>query len=345
MDTPVEQTENEPPIGSLALSFLRSPVTGNGYTYVPASFTAPKSAPVEAPSPPLDGYLDDGSDVRVPIVGGIPRFVSSEAYTASFGYQWNRFDVVQEEEDAATFAAKAGVRPEKLTGCQVLDVGCGGGRYCRVLAPHASFVMGVDHSRAVEKARAVTAGRRNVQFLQADLNALPLREASFDFVFSIGVLHHGPDTKAGFNAISRLVRPGGRLSVWVYRRNTWPQERVNDGLRAVARRLSPAWLVRVSRIGAVMGGVPIINRTLNKIISFSNHPRWENRVCDTFDWYSPTYQHHHTPEEVRGWFIEAGFDDIQELPPEKEGRLYRSLHNAGLLVGSGVNMTGVRGPA
>ncbi len=93
-------------------------------------------------------------------------------------------------------------------------------------------------------------------------------------------------------------------------------------------------------VGAWLGGVPVVNRTLNKVLNFSAHPDAENRLCDTFDWYAPVYQYHHTVEELAGWFREAGFDELRVLPPEKQGRLYRWTYERNLLIGSGVNIVG-----
>src|SRR5512135_393151 len=69
-----------------------------------------------------------GCAARYPVIGGIPRF-AGESYTASFGRQWNRYDVAREEEDEAMFQIKTGVAPHDLAGRLVLDAGCGGGRY------------------------------------------------------------------------------------------------------------------------------------------------------------------------------------------------------------------------
>lgn len=272
----------------------------------------------------------------------IPRFVEDESFVASFGFQWSQFEVHQASEDARTLAARVGVPLDKLAGLTVLDAGCGGGRYSRVAAEHGAAVVGVDRSRAVDRAQRLCSGLENVAFVQADLCALPFRPQSFDLVFSIGVLHHSPDAQAAFRSIARMVQPGGRLSVWLYRRNTWVQERINDLVRAAARRLSRRNLLSACRAAALVGGLPVLNRTLNKIVNFSNHPRWENRVCDNFDWYAPVFQSHHTVAEVAAWFTSAGFDGLCELPPLRAGRGYRIAHDANLIVGSGVNLTGVK---
>mgnify|MGYP000418612149 CR=1 FL=1 len=46
------------------------------------------------------------------------------------------------------------------------------------------------------------------------------------------------------------------------------------------------------------GKTTLLNRVLNKLVNFSNHPDPELRMCDTHDWYAPTYQHHHTVGEL-----------------------------------------------
>lgn len=275
------------------------------------------------------------------VIDQIPRFVSDE-HLQSFGDQWNRYEVAHADEDRATFEAKTGMRLSDLSGLRVLDAGCGGGRYSKVCAEAGAAVVAVDHSRAVDKARRLCSDLESVKFAQADLKHLPLERGSFDFVFSIGVMHHDADTRAVFDAVSLMVTPGGRYSVWLYRRNQWWQELINSAIRAATTRMPRSTLRQLCHLGAVAGGIPLINRTLNKVINFSAHPCYENRVCDTFDWWAPEFQHHHTAEELQRWFADAGFRDLQVLPPEKSGHLYRWTYEKDLLIGSGVNVTGIR---
>lgn len=276
-----------------------------------------------------------------PIVQDVPRF-AGETYTASFGRQWNRYDVARDEEDEATFRVKTGLDPRELAGKLVLDAGCGGGRYARLLGRHGARVVGVDLSAAVNKAAALCADMPNVSIIQADLLDLPLVERSFDAAFSIGVLHHSPDPRRAFAQVAARVKPGGRLAVWLYRRNTPPQEWLNTGLRALTTRLPPAILEPLCVGLGAFGSVPVLNRTLNKLINFSNHPDWTLRVCDNFDWYAPRYQSHHTVAELSSWFTAEGFTDLTELPPARAGRLYNWTYQTNLIIGSGVNIAGTK---
>src|SRR3954465_3353808 len=205
-----------------------------------------------------------GCGSSYPVVRGIPRF-AGEAYAASFGRQWNRYDVARPEEDEATFLVKTGIDPAALAGRLVLDAGCGGGRYARLAARHGARVVGVDLSTAVEKAAALCADLPGVAIVQADLLDLPLAEARFDAAFSIGVLHHSPDPRRAFAQVAARVKPGGRLAVWLYRKNTAPQEWINPALRAATPRL-PARVLEPVCVGlGVLGSIPVVNKTLNKI--------------------------------------------------------------------------------
>jgi SAM-dependent methyltransferase len=283
-----------------------------------------------------------GDGHTFPIIDGIPRFVAQN-HLASFGLQWNRYEVAHDDEDRATFQAKTGVTLGELPGLRVLDAGCGGGRYSKVAATAGADVIGADMSSAVDKAARLCGHLPNARFVQADLKRLPLEPASFDFAFSIGVMHHDADTRRVFDAVAKMVKPGGRLAVWLYRRNQWWQEAVNSALRRHTVDMPPERLEQWCRWGARLGSLPVVNQTLNKLINFSSHPHWENRVCDTFDWYAPQYQHHHTLDELSGWFREAGYEDLHILPPEKSGRLYRWAYHRNLLIGSGVNIIARRG--
>ena len=273
--------------------------------------------------------------------GGVPRFVEQD-HLASFVTQWNRFDVVRDEEDRRVFEVKTGVRLDELSGLRVLDAGCGGGRYSRLAALAGAEVVGADQSTAVEKAAEVCRDLPAARFLQADLKRLPLEAGSFDLVFSIGVMHHDQDTRAVFDAVSQMVRPGGRLAVWLYRRNTWWQEWINDRMRLRTAGMTEKQLERWCHRLVWLGGVPVLNRVINKLVNFSNHRDPELRMCDTHDWYAPAFQHHHTMQELREWFESAGFSGLHELPPEKTGRFYRWAWRQNLIPGSGVNVVGIR---
>lgn len=154
-------------------------------------------------------------------VRGIPRFVEHQKYVGNFGFEWNRHRLTQldssvSRESEETFRQKTGIGPEDVRGKLVLDVGCGMGRFTDVVSRWGGSVIGCDLSQAVEAAHENLGQRDNIAICQADLFELPFREESFDLIYSIGVLHHTPDCEKAFRVLPRLLKPGGKIAIWVY---------------------------------------------------------------------------------------------------------------------------------
>jgi SAM-dependent methyltransferase len=92
-----------------------------------------------------------------------------------------------------------------------LDVGCGEGRFCRMLAQHGVAVTGIDPTRAlIEQARARHPGGT---YIEADAAKLPLDDGAFDLVVSCLSLVDIPDAAAAITEMARVMRPGGRLLI------------------------------------------------------------------------------------------------------------------------------------
>jgi SAM-dependent methyltransferase len=258
---------------------------------------------------------------RYPIVREIPRFVSSDLYTRSFSFEWNVHKKTQldsfrrDRSSEDIFRQKTGLTPEDVRGKLVLDAGIGAGRFSDVLVTWGARVVGVDLSYAVEAAAENLGHWPHVLVCQADIGRLPFRPETFDYIVSIGVLHHTPDTKRYASYLPRFLKPGGELAVWVY-----PAE--GDYL---TRRV---WIPFTSRIPQTTfytfcrTFVPwahrhpdsVLVRFIRTVFPFSAQGLGlDNDILDTFDGYSPRYHGTHTPAEVEGWFREFGLVDVRRL--------------------------------
>jgi malonyl-CoA O-methyltransferase len=97
-----------------------------------------------------------------------------------------------------------------LAGVRALDLGCGTGRYARLLAAGGTAsVVGLDLSAGM-LLRAARQGPAGARWVLGDANALPFRAASFDVVVSGLVLDHLPRLEPCFREVARVLRPGGR---------------------------------------------------------------------------------------------------------------------------------------
>ncbi len=98
----------------------------------------------------------------------------------------------------------------------MLDVGCGSGRWSRYLAPKVGFIEAMDPSEAVFVAQQVCKPFENIRITKAGVNHIPFPDRSFDLVFSLGVLHHIPDTAEGIKRAVAKLKPGGYFLVYLY---------------------------------------------------------------------------------------------------------------------------------
>lgn len=266
---------------------------------------------------------------------------------STYSLQWNRFRILRPEEDRVTFRNRTGLTETDLAGARVLDAGCGMGRYLRVAAEMGGRVVGLDLSQAVVAARELTADLPGVELVRGDLLRPPLAAGSFDQIYSLGVLDHTPDPRRAFLALAKLLKPGGRIAVWVYPRERPLLEAIVRVHRGVSTRLPVGWLLGLSRLLAPVGGLKRrLMASRSRVVAragvalhlmtfgVSMHPDPEVRVCDTLDWYAPRYLSRHTPEEVRGWFAEAGLVDVVDLA---SGQVF---YHAGQ--GHGINLAGRR---
>ena len=273
---------------------------------------------------------------QYPLVNGVVRFVGAQEYAGSFGFQWKLYSRTQLDDASSQRSERAlrrrtGFRPEDLTGKLVLDVGCGMGRFAEVATRWGAHVVGIDLSLASEVAAKNLADRETTIF-QADVFKLPFAPGSFDYIYSIGVLHHTPDCEQAFKALPKLLKPGGRIAIWLYSAyNPW--YRMSDVYRKVTRRMAPETLHKFCRAVVPLYGihqalkkVPLVGKPASSALAWAipmSHNKdatW--RVLDTFDWYSPWYQSKHTYEEVFRWFEDCGLEDLRviEQPIAVQGR-------------------------
>ena len=135
----------------------------------------------------------------------------------SFGEEWSKFNSFSDVDLNVTGDEYFDIVPEHVyKDKKVLDAGCGTGRWSKYISAKASEIEAVDPSAAVFSAASVLQGCDNARVSQASIDNLPFADNSFDFVFSLGVLHHIPDTQNAMNKCVLKVKPGGLFLVYLY---------------------------------------------------------------------------------------------------------------------------------
>jgi 2-polyprenyl-3-methyl-5-hydroxy-6-metoxy-1,4-benzoquinol methylase len=263
-----------------------------------------------------------------PITNGVLRFVESQGYAENFGFEWGKYSRTQLDNEVSglserQFVESTGFSPAEIKGKWILDIGCGMGRFAEVASRWGANVVAIDLSLAADVAARNLSSRENVWICQASVLNLPFREQSFDYIYSIGVLHHTPDCEQAFKLLPKLLKPGGSIAIWLYSAYVrW--YRMSDVYRKFTTKLSPkslhALCVATDPLYYVHRGlkfIPGIGSFFSGMLAYAfpmnDNPKREWRLLDTFDWYSPVYQSKHTYEEVFRWFEDCGLEDLHVL--------------------------------
>lgn len=306
----------------------------------------------------------DDATRRYPIRGGVPRFVQDEQLpqeqretVASFAYKWSRiphyaheqatkrhreqwyfqrFGFTREDQDVHDFLRTARF---------VLEAGTGTGVDTDLLARNFDgLLFGVDVSSAIDLAFAQLHDREHVALVQADIGRLPFRPDFFDVVSCDQVLHHTPDPPAYFRRLARVVRPGGRLLLYVYRRKGPLREFADDYLRGMLTQapldICQDFAERITRFGHALsqlqatveveddlpelgikrGSYDVQRLIYDHILKcfWNDHYDFMTNAMVNFDWYRPLHAFRYSEADVSCWSHAEGLE-IQHMDVSPSG--------------------------
>jgi len=254
-----------------------------------------------------------------------------EATVAGFGDEWSRFN--QKGLDNGTreqiFCDYFSEFPWQLLPANALgaDIGCGSGRWATVVAPKVGELLLIDASRdALEVAHHNLAETGNVRFELASVDALPIEDAVLDFAYSLGVLHHVPDTAAAIRAISRKLKRGAPFLIYLYYsfdnrgalyRGIWW---VSDITRRGVSRLPYGLRYWVSQAFALLLYWPFarlallaercgINSQAWPLAYYRDKPLYVLRT-DALDRFGTRLEQRFSRQEIEAMLVDAGFTNI-----------------------------------
>jgi ubiquinone/menaquinone biosynthesis C-methylase UbiE len=270
-------------------------------------------------------------------LGPQPSSINVDSKTISgFGDEWQAFDQskLQDKERQSAFDQYFSMFPwDKLpTQAVGADIGCGSGRWSGLVSMRVAELLVCDPSdQALAVAKKNLGEYKNIKFAMADAGNLPVADQSLDFAFSLGVLHHVPDTALALKAIAAKLKPGAPFLVYLYYafdgapwwfRALW---RCSDGLRRGIARLPFFLRRRVTDTLAFLVYLPlarmasVLEKTTGRVsalwpLAYYRDKSFYAMRTDALDRFGTRLEQRFSQEQIQNMLDTAGFRDVQFSP-------------------------------
>lgn len=253
-----------------------------------------------------------------------------EEVVDGFGEEWKKFDQSELSREELELIGQEyfGIFPWKMLPENAVgfDLGCGSGRWAKLVAPRVGHLHCIDPSVAIEVAKKNLCDNSNCSFHRNGVDDIPLEDHSMDFGYSLGVLHHIPDTAAGIRACVKKIKPGAPFLIYLYYafdnqpfwfRMIW---RISDvfrrmisitpfPLRFVTSQLIAALvyfpLAKLSRVFEILGA-----KVHSFPLSAYRFKSFYTMRTDALDRFGTRLEHRYTRAQIQKMMEDAGLDNI-----------------------------------
>lgn len=261
----------------------------------------------------------------------VPRPNIDQRVVQDFGREWSRFNQQElpPEEHRRLAQGYFAVFPWRLLPphARGFDLGCGSGRWARHVAPRVASLLCVDASiDAARVAKDALAALPQCHVVAASVDAIPVPDASLDFGYSLGVLHHVPDTAAAIASCARKLRPGAPLLLYLYyafdQRPRWFRLlwKVSDlGRRGISRLPAPlkaltCGLIALTVYWPLARGSKALERLGRDVRAFPlsayRNLSFYTMRTDALDRFGTRLEQRFTRPQIRTMMEAAGLSDI-----------------------------------
>lgn len=237
-----------------------------------------------------------------------------------FGREWEAYDqsALTDEEASRTFDDYFAIFDFTGLG-EGFDLGCGSGRWAKLVAPRVQHLHCIDPSEAIEVAKKNLAGHENVTFHRADAEHIPLADNSQSFGYCLGVLHHIPNPEAALQSAVRKLKPGAQFLVYLYyaleTRPVWFRGiwKVADALRKGISRLPFPLRRRVTDLIATVVYWPLarFGRPDWPLVEIYNDKSFYTMRTDALDRFGTRLEHRFTKDQVVTMMKRCGLTKIR----------------------------------
>jgi len=249
----------------------------------------------------------------------------------SFGEEWLKFQYFSDEMIISCGEEYFDLISDDILNknSYVLDIGCGSGRWTKYLTGRAGFIEAIDPSNSIFAADNLLENISNVRLAKAAIESIPFNNETFDFVMSVGVLHHTPNPPKAMIDCVKKVKKGGYFYCYLYHNlesKNWLSKvlfRSGEQIRKIVCRLPMRTKAYVCDVIAVVVYLPIIfcvrlliaggfkKTALEMPLGAYHNKSFFIIRNDSLDKFGTRLEHRYSKQEIEEMMLNSGLVDIK----------------------------------
>jgi SAM-dependent methyltransferase len=271
-------------------------------------------------------------DVGV-VIEIMDRMLNQDRNTVkSFGDEWSRMNQsnLSEIERKKIFNDYFLIFPFNLIGKDSIgfDMGCGSGRWAAIMAPLVKRLFCIDaSSEAIKVARENLKSFDNINYQISSVNETGLDSDLFDFGYSLGVLHHLPNTSAAITSCAMLLKKGSPFLLYLYysfdNKPLWYKLvwQISELVRGVVNKLPPALKMILTDLLAIIIYLPLSRIAFlfekagfnvdNFPLSYYKDKSFYTMRTDSRDRFGTPLEKRFSKIEIKQMMEKAGFKNVK----------------------------------
>ena len=271
-------------------------------------------------------------DVGV-VIEIMDRMLNQDRNTVkSFGDEWSRMNQsnLSEIERKKIFNDYLLIFPFNLIGKDSIgfDMGCGSGRWAAIMAPLVKRLFCIDaSSEAIKVARENLKSFDNINYQISSVNETGLDSDLFDFGYSLGVLHHLPNTSAAITSCAMLLKKGSPFLLYLYysfdNKPLWYKLvwQISELVRGVVNKLPPALKMKLTDLLAIIIYLPLSRIAFlfekagfnvdNFPLSYYKDKSFYTMRTDSRDRFGTPLEKRFSKIEIKQMMEKAGFKNVK----------------------------------
>ena len=248
----------------------------------------------------------------------------------SFGDEWSKFDqtALHDDEVLKIFNDYFHIFPwEKLPhNATGFDMGCGTGRWAKLVAKRVGHLHCIDPSTAIEIAKYTLVSNNNITYHCASYDNCKILKNSQDFGYSLGVLHHISNTGKALKECVELLKPGAPFLIYIYYafdNRSWFYKKIwkfSDFIRKIIYKMPPFIKVYTTDLIAILIYYPLAKLSLvleylkidiNSIpLSYYRNRSFYTMRTDSRDRFGTPLEQRFTKKQIKKMMLDAGLSNI-----------------------------------